>query len=411
MAVAEQLDPPQDVSWSGIRSLVDVLAEVPDPRDPRGVRHSIGAVLSVMVFAVLAGARNFREIADQAVDLPAELLATTGCRRHPLTGRYVVPSEATIRRVAHGIDADATDARVCRWMREQATVAAIARRAGGAAGVVADSGLVAVAMDGKVVRNTIAPGGAEGSEIKLFSALLHEEAIVIAQHRIPAGTNEITQVRDLLSEIDLAEVVVTGDAAHAQQATAAHITSERGGHYALTVKGNHPRLLTQIAAALPRAVLANADHIEEDHSKGRIVRRVIWVIPADGIAFPSAAQVFRIRRDTFDHLGNRLSKEVVHGVTSLAASQATPEAIAGLVRNHWRIENKSHWVRDVVYREDHQHAYAGTGTQVMATLRNLALGLLRLAGITQITRTLQRIAADRTRILPIIMAATSTNRL
>lgn len=67
LAVAEQLDPPQDVSWSGIRSLVDVLAEVPDPRDPRGVRHSIGAVLSVMVFAVLAGARNFREIADQAV--------------------------------------------------------------------------------------------------------------------------------------------------------------------------------------------------------------------------------------------------------------------------------------------------------------------------------------------------------
>jgi hypothetical protein len=47
----------------------------------------------------------------------------------------------------------------------------------------------------------------------------------------------------------------------------------------------------------------------------------------------------------------------------------------------------------------------------MATLRNLALGLLRLAGITEITRTLQRIAADRTRILPIIAATTSTNRL
>lgn len=67
-------------------------------------------------------------------------------------------------------------------------------------------------------------------------------------------------------------------------------------------------------------------------------------------------------------------------------------------------------IEDPVYREDHQHAYAGTGAQVMATLRNLALGLLRLAGITQITRTLQRIAADRTRILPIIRAATSTNR-
>lgn len=141
------------------------------------------------------------------------------------------------------------------------------------------------------------------------------------------------------------------------------------------------------------------------------MRRAIWVAPADGVVFPGAAQVFRIRRDVFDHLGNRLSKQIVHGVTSLTVDQATPEQIARLVREHWTVENKSHWVRDVVYCEDHQHAYAGTGAQVMATVRNLALGLLRLAGITQITRTLQRIAADRTRIFSIIAAATSTNRL
>jgi predicted transposase YbfD/YdcC len=98
-------------------------------------------------------------------------------------------------------------------------------------------------------------------------------------------------------------------------------------------------------------------------------------------------------------------------VTSLTAEQAGPGAIARLVRRHWGIENQIHWVRDVVYREDHQHAYAGTGAHVMAALRNLALGLLRLAEITQITRTLERIAADRTRILPFIAAATSTNRL
>jgi hypothetical protein len=141
------------------------------------------------------------------------------------------------------------------------------------------------------------------------------------------------------------------------------------------------------------------------------VRRAIWVAPADGVDFPGAAHVFRIRRDTFDHAGNRLSKEVVHGVTSLTADRAAPALLAGLVRSHWSIENKSHWVRDVVYREDDQHAYAGTGAQVMATVRNLALGLSRLAGITQITRSLQRIAADRTHIFSVVAAATSTNRL
>jgi predicted transposase YbfD/YdcC len=399
-----------DVCLTSVCALVDMLGEVPDPRKARGIRHHIGAVLAVMVFAVLAGARNFREIADQAVDLPLELLAVAGCRQHPVTGGYVVPSEPTMRRVAHDIDADAADALVCRWLRGRAEAAAIGRTAG-SADPAGGPGLVPVAMDGKVIRNTIAPGGAEGGEIKLFSALLHEQAIVIAQRRIPEGTNEITQVADLLADVDLTGVVVTGDAAHAQHATAAHIAIERGGAYALTVKGNQPGLLTQIAAVLPPAAPGTEHHVEEDRSKGRIVRRAIWVAPADGIGLPAAAQVFRIRRDTFDHLGNRLSKEVVHGVTSLTSDQAGPGLLAGLVRSHWAIENKSHWVRDVVYREDDQHAYAGTGVQVMATVRNLALGLLRLAGITQITRTLQRIAADRTRIIPIIAAATSTNRL
>jgi hypothetical protein len=228
--------PAPDTSLAGVRALADMLADVPDPRKVRGIRHQIGAILTVMVCAALAGAGNFRELADRAAELPPELLGVIGCRRHAVTGGYRVPSEATMRRIAHGIDADAADERVCRWLREHALTAAIARIAQDATGPE-DTTLVAVAMDGKVIRNTIAPGGAEGSEIKLFSALLHEQAIVIAQRRIPAGTNEITH---LLAVVDLTNVVVTGDAAHAQHATAAPIATERGGAYALTVKGNHP---------------------------------------------------------------------------------------------------------------------------------------------------------------------------
>jgi predicted transposase YbfD/YdcC len=312
-----------------------------------------------------------------------------------------------MRRIAHDIYADAADARVCAWLRAEAMATVVA---GDTQGEALPGRLVAVAIDGKTLRNTGRPG-VEGGEIRLFSALTHSEAIVIAQVRIPTDTNEITQVPALLDGVDLTGVVVTADAAHAQHATAAYLATQRGGHYTLTVKGNQPSRLARIAAVLPPAAPGSGHHVAEDRSKGRIVRRAIWVAPAAGVDFPGAAQVFRIRRDTFDHLGNRLSKEIVHGVTSLTTDQATPEQLAGLVRQHWTVENKSHWVRDVVYREDHQHAYVGTGAQVMATVRNLALGLLRLAGITQITRTLQRIAADRTRILPIIAAATSINRL
>jgi predicted transposase YbfD/YdcC len=396
-----------DTGVAGVRALVDMLGEVADPRQARGVRHRIGTVLTVMVLAVLAGARNFREIADRAADLPSELLGLAGCRVHPVTGAHVTPSKATIRRIAHGIDADAADERVSAWLRAEAMAAAIADDADHEA----PDELIAVAMDGKTLRNTIEPGGAEGSEIKLFSALTHADAIVIAQVRIPEDTNEITQVTTLLDGVDLTGVVVTGDAAHAQHATAAYLAGERGGHYALSVKGNQPSLRAQLAVALPPAVPGTEHHVTEDRSHGRIVRRAIWVTLADGVEFPGAAQAFQIRRDTFDHAGHWLSKEIVHGVTSLTAAHATPEHLARLIREHWTVENKSHWVRDVVYREDHQHTYTGTGAQVMATLRNLALGLLRLAGITEITRTVQRIAADRRRIFPIIAAATSTNRL
>ena len=401
-----------DAGAAGLRSLVDMLNGVADPRKPRGVRHQIGAVLAVMVLAALAGGRNFRELADRAAELPPELLWLTECRVHPVTGAHVTPSKATMRRIAHDIDADAADQRICEWLRAEAMAEAIADHARGAGhgDGGARAGLVAVATDGKTIRNTGRPG-VDGEEIRLFSALTHAESVVIAQRRVPADTNEITQVSGLLARMDLAGVAVTGDAAHACHATAAHLARERGGHYTLTVKGNHPGLLAQIATVLPPAAPGSEHHVSEDRGHGRIVRRAIWVAPAQGFDFPGVAQVFRIRRGTFDHLGRRLAKEVVHGVTSVTAERATPEQLAGLVREHWRIENKSRWVRDVVYREDHQHVYSGTGAQVMATLRNLALGLLRLAGITEITRTLQRIAADRTRILPIIAAATSTNRL
>lgn len=397
-----------DAGVAGVGKLLDMLGRVTDPRHVRGIRFQVGTVLAVMVFAVLAGARNFREIGDRAHDLPQELLALARCPTHSLTGRYVAPSEPTMRRMAHDIDANAADAQVCAWLHAEAMAAAIAKGAGGGEGGGAVQKLVAVAMDGKVIRNTIAPGGLEGSEIRLFSALLHEEAIVIAQLRIPAGTNEITQVKALLAGTDLTGMVITGDAAHAQHATAAHLAVERGGHYALTVKGNQHALLARIAAVLPPAAPGTEHHVEEDRSKGRIVRRAIWTAPANGINFPGAAQVFRIRRDTFNHLGNRLTKEVVHGVTSLTAEQVTAGQVAGLIRKHWGIENRSHWVRDVVYREDDQHAYAGTGAHVMATLRNLALGLLRLAGITHIKRTLEHIAADRTRIFPIMATVIHT---
>jgi hypothetical protein len=78
--------PTPDTGLAGVRALADMLAGVPDPRKVRGIRHQIGVVLTVMVCEVLAGARDFRETADRAAELPPALLGVIGCRRHPVTG-------------------------------------------------------------------------------------------------------------------------------------------------------------------------------------------------------------------------------------------------------------------------------------------------------------------------------------
>jgi hypothetical protein len=85
-------------------------------------------------------------------------------------------------------------------------------------------------------------------------------------------------------------------------------------------------------------------------------------------------------------------------MTSLDCARGTPAALARLTQEHWGIESV-HWLRDTAYAEDSSTGCTGNGPQVMATLRNIAISLLDLAGITEITRTLQRITRDRTRAL------------
>jgi predicted transposase YbfD/YdcC len=88
----------------------------------------------------------------------------------------------------------------------------------------------------------------------------------------------------------------------------------------------------------------------------------------------------------------------VHAVTSLGEKRASAADLAGIARGQWGIESV-HWLRDTAYAEDANTGYAGNGPQVMATLRNLAISLLYLAGVKEVTRTLQAIGRNRNRIL------------
>jgi predicted transposase YbfD/YdcC len=368
-----------------IPGLLAVLALVPDPRRPRGRRYDLVFVLAVAAACTLAGAKTFREIGDQAADLPQKVLRDLGGKPHPLRRKVAAPSETRIRTLLHLINTEILDEIIGGWLRDLADAGRL------------DGLLTAIAIDGKWLRGVL------DGQVKLFAAMLHEEKAIIAQHRIPDDTTETTQVRELLENVDLAGAVVTADAANAQRDTAEYIAGkeEDGGRdsaYFLFVKGNQPKLQRAVFDAVQRDCPRGPDHTELDRGHGRVIRRSLWVTGAGDIDFPHVSRVARIRRDGYDADGTLISKEIVHAVTSLDQDQASPADLAKLARGQWGIESV-HWLRDTAWAEDANTGYAGNGPQAMATLRNLAISLLYLSGVTEITRTLQAIARDRNRVL------------
>jgi hypothetical protein len=132
------------------------------------------------------------------------------------------------------------------------------------------------------------------------------------------------------------------------------------------------------------------------------VRR-IWTSPALNryVDFPYVGQVFQIER-VRQLSGGGCSREVACGVTSLGPEKAGARRILEHVRGHWSIENRLHWVRDVTFDEDRSRVRKGAGAQTMATLRNLAIGLLRLGGARNIAEAIRACQLNVRRALRLI---------
>jgi hypothetical protein len=109
--------------------------------------------------------------------------------------------------------------------------------------------------------------------------------------------------------------------------------------------------------------------------------------------WPGLAQVFQLERQVTRKKTQMTVREVVFGVTSLPPEQADAERLLILSRGHWGIENRLHWVRDVTFAEDKSRIRSGHAPQVMATLRNIAISLLRAAGFVSIAAALRHLAA------------------
>ena len=357
--------------------LLEMLEAVADPRKRRGVRHRLSVVLAIGLAATVAGARSFAAIAQWAAEAPAPVLEQLGAVR--------VPSEPTIRRVLGQVPADTLDAMIGAWMWLRTSMI---------------DGRRVIAFDGKTLR---AAKDMAGNRTHLLAGLCQHTGTVLAQIAVGVKTNEIPMLRILLATLDLAAVVITADAFHCQRDTAEVITAG-GGHYILTVKGNQPNLRKRLKA-LPWNRIPTL-HTDLDTGHGRRVRRTFKAAEIhEGIDFPAAAQVLKITRTRTVRSTGKRTSDTVYAITSMTIADAKPHQIAGWLQGHWSIENKLHWVRDVVYDEDRCRIRTGHAPQVMATLRNTAIGLLRLAGHTNIAAALRHHAYNFDR--PVTLLLTS----
>lgn len=359
--------------------LIAALDQIVDHRKRRGVRHSLASLLAIATAATLAGARSVQAIGEYAADCPQPVLERLGAKFHPVKRRYVAPHADTIRRALASVDAAALDEVVGGWLLGQVRAGHLHRDQ------------LVLALDGKSMRGALRE---DGRQVHLFAAMVHGTGVVVGQHEVDTKSNEITAFGPLLEGLDLQGALVTADAMHTQRANASWLVEVKSADYLFQVKDNQPSLLAACKAIDDEAFSAPA--VDTCRGHGRIETREVRVAAApDGLDFPHAAQIIVVYRERAGLDDKMISAETSYYVTSAAPGDAGATELGGHVRGHWGIENKVHWVRDWTFDEDrHQLRAVASPARALATLRNLTMSLLRLAGVNNIASALRWIARD-----------------
>jgi predicted transposase YbfD/YdcC len=375
LAQLAHADPLQD---SEPPHLLAYLATIHDPRRASGRRHPLVAILAMAAAAVLTGARSMAAISEWATDAPQPVRAAFGARRDA-PDHWAVPTETTIRRTLARVDPTALAAVIGAWLTDRDRPGRPSQQ----------HRRWAVAVDGKTLRGA---KGDDGRQVHLLAAMDHATRTVLAQRHVDSAPGEVPGFQPLLADLELAGAVVTADALHTHADAATFLVTGKQAHYLFCVKANQPTLLDRCA----RLAWHHVPVLDRtrDRAHGRVELRTLKAVTVNHFGFPHAGQVIQVTRKTRELGTRRWRTVVVYAITSLTHGQASPARLADLLRGHWTIENGLHYLRDVTFAEDASQLRTGTGPQVMACLRNLAIGALCRAGPTNLAAALRQHARD-----------------
>jgi len=345
-------------------SLIEHFRELPDPRVERTKDHALIDILVIAICTLLCAGESFNDMEDFG-KAKADWFKTF------LSLRHGIPSHDTFNRLFAALSPQAFLDCFVRWTQSLRT--AVAQEI--------------VALDGKALRRAL---NGDQSIKCVVSAWAESNSLVLGQLKVNDKSNEITALPTLLRALELAGCIVTVDAMGTQKKIAKEII-EAEADYVLALKGNHETVHAEVKSFLdatlaeknakpvrPSAAAAHLavhETVEKDH--GRIeTRRYYQSAELDWFAdrnkwegLKTVGMVEAIRE-----MGSARTVERRYYLSSLPLSV---ETFARAVRGHWAVENKLHWVLDVQMREDQSRARTGYAAENLATLRRLALNLLK----------------------------------
>ena len=380
-------------------TLMDALQMVPDPRKARGKRYPWILLLTIIVAGLASNYQGARAIAQWARLHLSEL-------RTALPDLTRIPSESTLLRTLRQIEVGALEQHLAQFVASLPTATPYAGC------IISEHGevLQGQAIDGKSVRSATA----HGDHTHLVSLVPHQSAVTLAQTEVKCKRNEVTASQQLLGARDLTGTVTTMDAGVTQRKIAQQIR-QRGGHYLMVVKKNHPQMYAELALffELP-GIVADDEHYDccrtVSKGHGRIETRTLECLSArcEEWQWEDVAQVVRRTCVRLERKKGKCTLRVSYALTSMTVEEARAADIERLWRGHWTIENRKHYVRDVTLGEDRQPMHTGHAPQALAAIRNALIDLWRSQGWSNIADAVRDTAASVQRALIFIGLQPST---